>query len=133
MNGVLLEYQLTEALPLVVADRVQLQQVLLNLIMNAMEAMTATTDQARVVGVESRIDQCGSVLVAVRDSGSGLGSETDRVFVPFFTTKANGMGMGLPISRSLIEAHGGRLWAAPNTPQGAVFSFTLPVAGGSRS
>ena len=68
-------------------------------------------------------------MVAVRDSGTGLSSEADRFFTPFFTTKANGMGMGLPISRSLIEGHGGRLWATSNSPHGAVFSFTLPAAG----
>jgi signal transduction histidine kinase len=70
-------------------------------------------------------------LIAVRDSGTGRGLEADRVFTPFFTTKANGMGMGLPISRSLVEGHGGRLWATPNSPHGATFSFTLPAAAGS--
>src|SRR5882672_10040199 len=130
-NRVLLEPQLTEALPPVLADRVQLQQVLLNLIMNGIEAMTALTNRPRLLWVQSRIDESGDVLIAVRDSGPGLGSESDRVFTPFFTTKANGMGMGLPISRSLIEGHGGRLWATPNSPHGAVFSFTLPTAAGS--
>ena len=126
-NRILLERQLTDALPLVLADRVQLQQVLLNLIMNGVEAMTAITDQPRSLWVESRVDESGDVLVAVRDSGTGLCIEAGRVFTPFFTTKANGMGMGLPISRSLIESHGGRLWATPNYPHGAVFSFTLPA------
>jgi len=130
-NRVLLEPQLMEALPPVLADRVQLQQVLLNLIMNGVEAMTALTSRPRLLWVQSRIDESGDVLIAVRDSGPGLGSESDRVFTPFFTTKANGMGMGLPISRSLIEGHGGRLWATPNSPHGAVFSFTLPTAAGS--
>ena len=130
-NRVLLEPQLTKALPFVLADRVQLQQVLLNLIMNGIEAMTAVSDRPRLLWVQSRIDESGDVLVAVRDSGSGLGLDADRVFTPFFTTKASGIGMGLPISRSLIEAHGGRLWAAPNSPHGAVFSFSLPVAAGS--
>jgi PAS domain S-box-containing protein len=130
-NRVLLESQLTKALPLVLADRVQLQQVLLNLIMNGIEAMTAVTDRPRLLCVQSRIDESGDVLVAVRDSGSGLGSEPDRVFTPFFTTKANGMGMGLSISRSLIEGHGGRLWATPNSPHGAGFHFTLPATGRS--
>ena len=126
-NRVLLELQLTKALPPVLADRVQLQQVLLNLIMNGIEAMTAVSDRPRVLWVQSQIDESGHVLVAVRDSGAGLGLERDRVFAPFFTTKANGMGMGLSISRSLIEGHGGRLWATPNYPHGAVFSFTLLV------
>ena len=132
-NRVLVECQLTKALPLVRADRVQLQQVLLNLIMNGIEAMTGVATQFPALSVESRIDESGNVLVAVRDSGTGLGSEADRLFTPFFTTKANGMGMGLAISRSLVESHGGRLWAAPNSPQGAVFSFTLPAAGESPS
>jgi len=126
-NRVLLELQLTKTLPLVLVDRVQMQQVLLNLIINGIEAMTAIIDRPRLLWVQSRIDESGDVLIAVRDSGSGLGSEGDHVFTPFFTTKANGMGMGLSISRSLIEGHGGRLWATPNVPHGAVFSFTLPV------
>ena len=130
-NRVRLERQLTKALPLVLADRVQMQQVLLNLIMNGIEAMIPVTDQPRALWVESRVDESGDILVAVRDSGPGLGSAADRVFTPFFTTKANGMGMGLSISRSLIENHGGRLWAMPNSPMGAVFSFTLPVSPGS--
>ena len=130
-NRVRLERQLTKALPLVLADRVQMQQVLLNLIMNGIEAMIPVTDQPRALWVESRVDESGDILVAVRDSGTGLGSAADRVFTPFFTTKANGMGMGLSISRSLIENHGGRLWAMPNFPMGAVFSFTLPVSAGS--
>ena len=130
-NRVRLERQLTKALPLVLADRVQMQQVLLNLIMNGIEAMIPVTDQPRALWVESRVDESGDILVAVRDSGPGLGSGADRVFTPFFTTKANGMGMGLSISRSLIENHGGRLWAMPNSPIGAVFSFTLPVSPGS--
>jgi PAS domain S-box-containing protein len=129
-NRVLVDCQLSKALPLVLADRVQLQQVLLNLIMNGVEAMIAVTDQSRSLRVESGLDESGEILVAVRDSGAGLGSEVDRVFTPFFTTKANGMGMGLSISQSLIENHGGRLWAKPNFPMGAVFSFTLPISAG---
>jgi PAS domain S-box-containing protein len=132
-NRILLERQLTKALPLVLSDRVQLQQVLLNLIMNGIEAMTPVTNRPRLLEVQSRVDESGDVLVAVRDSGTGLGLETDRVFTPFFTTKANGMGMGLSISRSLVENHGGRLWATPNSPHGAVFCFTLPAAGRSAS
>jgi PAS domain S-box-containing protein len=132
-NQVLPDHQLKTDLPSVLADRVQLQQVLLNLIMNGIEAMAAVTDRPRLLGVQSRIDQSGDVLVVVSDSGTGFGLELDRVFNPFFTTKANGMGMGLSISRSLVESHGGRLWAAPNSPHGAVFSFTLPATGGSPS
>jgi PAS domain S-box-containing protein len=132
-NRILLQSELAQNLPPVLGDRVQLQQVLLNLIINGVEAMTAVTDRPRMLWVESRVDDSGDVLVSVRDSGIGLGSEADRVFTPFFTTKANGMGMGLSISRSLIDDHGGRLWAAPNSPHGAVFSFTLPAAAGSPS
>ena len=132
-NQVLADHQLKTDLPYVLADRVQLQQVLLNLIMNGIEAMAAVTDRPRLLGVQSRIDESGDVLVAVSDSGTGFGLELDRVFNPFFTTKANGMGMGLSISRSLVENHGGRLWAAPSSPHGAVFSFTLPATGGSPS
>jgi C4-dicarboxylate-specific signal transduction histidine kinase len=130
-NRVLVDCQLSKALPLVLADRVQLQQVLLNLIMNGIEAMIAVTDQPHSLWVESGLDESGEILVAVRDSGTGLGSKADRVFTPFFTTKANGMGMGLSISQSLVENHGGRLWAMPNSPMGSVFSFTLPVSAGS--
>lgn len=130
-NHILLECRLADALPRVLGDRVQLQQVLLNLIMNGMEAMTAMANRPRSLWVESRINESGSVRVEVRDSGRGLGSEADRVFTPFFTTKASGTGMGLSISRSLVAAHGGRLWAEPNSPHGAVFCFTLPVAQGS--
>jgi len=130
-HQVSVDCQLTEKLPRVRADRVQLQQVLLNLVMNGVEAMTCA--QPRTLSLESRTDESGDVLVAIRDSGTGLGSDIDCVFTPFFTTKANGMGMGLPISRSLIENHGGRLWATANSPHGAVFSFSLPAAGGSNS
>jgi PAS domain S-box-containing protein len=130
-NHVLVDCHLTETLPQVRADRVQMQQVLLNLVMNGVEAMTGA--QPRTLSLESRTDESGNVLVAVRDSGTGFGSEVDRLFTPFFTTKGNGMGMGLPISRSLIESHGGRLWATANSPQGAVFSFTLPASSESHS
>lgn len=132
-NRVQLDRQLSVALPLVLADRVQMQQVLLNLIMNGIEAMAAVTNRPRSLCMQSRIDDSGDVLVAVCDSGTGLSSETHRLFTPFFTTKANGIGMGLSISRSLVESHGGRLWAEPNTPHGAVFCFTLPESGGSAS
>ena len=130
-HQVLVDCHLTETLPHVRADRIQLQQVLLNLIMNGVEAMIGA--QSRTLSVDSRTDESGDVLVAVRDSGKGFGSEVDRLFTPFFTTKGNGMGMGLPISRSLIENHGGQLWAAANSPHGAVFSFTLPALSGSDS
>jgi len=132
-NQVLVDHQLTTDLPFVLADRVQLQQVLLNLIMNGIEASVAVTDRPRLLWVQSRIGESGDVTVAVSDSGTGFDLEVDRVFTPFFTTKAKGMGMGLSISRSLVESHGGRLWATSNSPCGAVFSFTLPVTAGSPS
>jgi len=130
-NRVSLERQLTKALPLVMADRVQLQQVLVNLLMNAIEAMSAVTNRPRLLWVQSQLDESGNILVAIRDSGTGLSFEADALFTPFVTTKADGLGMGLPISRSLIEGHGGHLWSEPNVPHGAAFSFTLPIDNGS--
>lgn len=129
-NRILLERQLTEPLPLVLGERVQLQQVLLNLIVNGIEAMSSVANRPRFLWVESRLDESGNVMVVIRDSGTGLRSEADSVFMSFFTTKAHGMGMGLSISRSVVEGLGGRLWAKPNFPQGAVFSFTLPISTG---
>jgi PAS domain S-box-containing protein len=129
-NRILLERQLTEPLPLVLGERVQLQQVLLNLIVNGIEAMSSVANRPRFLWVESRLDEPGNVMVVIRDSGTGLRSEAERVFKSFFTTKAHGMGMGLSISRSVVEGLGGRLWAKPNFPQGAVFSFTLPISTG---
>jgi len=129
-HQVSIDRQLTADLPAVLADRIQMQQVLLNLIKNGVDAMIPVADRPRRLCVQSRIDESGDVHVAVSDSGTGFGSEMDRVFAPFFTTKQNGMGMGLSISRSLVESHGGRLWAGPNSPYGAVFSFTLPASGG---
>jgi C4-dicarboxylate-specific signal transduction histidine kinase len=116
-------------LPSVVADRVQLQQVVLNLVMNAIEAMASVTGRPRMLVIRSERGEDDMVRVAVRDTGVGIAaSDVDRVFGAFFTTKPGGMGMGLSISRSIIEAHGGRLWAAPNEPDGAIFQFSLPVA-----
>jgi PAS domain S-box-containing protein len=126
-NQILVDHQLTTDLPFVLADRVQLQQVLLNLVMNSIEALAPVTNRPRLLRVQSGTDESGEVLVAVSDSGTGFDLEVGHVFTPFFTTKAKGMGMGLSISRSLVESHGGRLWAGPNSPHGAVFSFTLPA------
>jgi C4-dicarboxylate-specific signal transduction histidine kinase len=112
----------------VMGDRVQLQQVLLNLMVNGIEAMAAVKNRPRLLSVQTRVNESGNILVAMRDSGTGLGLETDRIFTPFFTTKENGMGMGLAISRSLVEGHGGQLWAERSCSQGAVFYFTLPAA-----
>ena len=132
-HGVLLEMQLSDAVqPLIFADRVQLQQVILNLIMNAVEAMSETRDGSRELLIRTGTDASGGVVVTARDSGPGLAPENlDRLFTPFYTTKSQGMGMGLAICRSIVEAHGGRLWATANPPHGAVFQFTLP-AGGER-
>jgi C4-dicarboxylate-specific signal transduction histidine kinase len=127
-NHVLLKQQLNDDLPLVRGDRVQLQQVILNLIMNGLEAIAKDKDSVRELSVRSDRAGANSVGVAVSDSGEGLDSaNVDRVFDAFFTTKPDGMGMGLAISRTIIESHGGRLWATANTPKGAVFQFTLPI------
>jgi len=123
----LLKTQLADGLPLISGDRVQLQQVMLNLILNAVEAMSGSSEATRELLIKTEQDGPGTVLVAVRDSGPGLKSESlDRVFDAFYTTKPGGMGMGLSICRSIVEGHGGRVWAMPNLPQGATFQFTLP-------
>jgi PAS domain S-box-containing protein len=132
-NGVVLATSLSPGLPPVFGDSAQLQQVLLNLIVNAIEAMGAVTDRPRRLQIASREDAAQAVLVEVRDSGPGLAPEqADRLFDAFYTTKAHGLGIGLSISRSIIEAHGGRLWAAQNVPHGAVFQLSLPAAGEGR-
>jgi len=114
--------------PSVLADRVQLQQVILNLVVNALEAMSTVTGAPRVVEIGASKHEAEAVLVAVRDSGVGLDPHNrDRIFDAFHTTKPEGMGMGLAISRSIVEAHGGRLWATPNDGPGETFQFTLPV------
>jgi len=119
---------LGEGLPAIEGDRVQLQQVVLNLIVNAVQAMTAIAEGPRELFIATTRAEPTSVLVAVRDSGPGLGPESlERLFAPFYTTKADGLGMGLSICRSIIEAHGGRVWAEPNEPQGAIFQFTVPA------
>jgi two-component system sensor histidine kinase/response regulator len=117
--------------PAVLGDRVQLQQVILNLITNAIAAMISVEDRPRELRIETAAD-CGTVQVSVQDTGVGLGHEdVEQLFRPFFTTKRGGIGMGLSISRSIIEAHGGRLWAASRSGRGAVFQFSLPIADGA--
>jgi signal transduction histidine kinase len=112
----------------VLGDRVQLQQVLLNLIRNAIEAMTAVTDRPRTLTISSQPTDAGEVMVTVEDAGTGLDPAiTDRIFHPLFTTKPNGMGMGLAICRSIVEAHHGRLWVSPNLPHGTTIRFTVPL------
>jgi signal transduction histidine kinase len=125
-NGVSVKVQLADDMPLVEGDRVQLQQVMLNLIINAIQAMS-DVDARRDLHLSAMNIASEGTLVAVRDSGPGLSSNHfSRMFEPFYTTKPDGFGMGLPICRSIIEAHGGRLWATPNEPRGVVFQFTLP-------
>jgi PAS domain S-box-containing protein len=123
-----LHLQLDNNIPLVKGDKVQLQQVVLNLVMNAIEAMTTMKDHRRVLAIKSAAED-GNVRVTVQDSGPGLdAATTERIFDPFFTTKPDGMGMGLSISKSIVENHGGRLWAAPAVPGGTAFHFKLPLA-----
>jgi PAS domain S-box-containing protein len=123
---------LNPELPTIMADRVQLQQVVLNLVMNGIDAMRAVTDRLRVLTVRSQLDDRNNIVVSVGDSGVGLDAVSrERVFDTFFTTKSDGMGMGLAISKSIIEAHHGRLWAAPQSRFGAVFAFALPSAAGA--
>ena len=127
-HRVSVQAQLATDLPSVEGDRVQLQQVILNLIMNAIEAMSGADDGARELRLSTETDAAGGVLVAVRDSGPGLDPQSAaRVFEAFYTTKSEGMGMGLAICRSIVEEHGGRLWASANEPRGAVFQLTLPA------
>jgi PAS domain S-box-containing protein len=129
-SGTLLQTQLADGLPLVLGDRIQLQQVMLNLIFNAVEAMSGSDDGSRELLISSEEDGANGVRIAVRDWGPGLKPESlDRLFDAFYTTKPDGMGMGLSICRSIIEAHGGRVWATPNVPQGAALQFTLPQQG----
>jgi C4-dicarboxylate-specific signal transduction histidine kinase len=116
-----------EDLP-IMGDRVQLQQVLLNLTMNGVEAMKGVTERARELSISSRLAEPGSVLVAVEDTGTGLDpAVAERMFQPFFTTKPDGLGMGLAICRSIMEAHGGRLWISTRAPHGADVRFTIPL------
>jgi PAS domain S-box-containing protein len=120
--------ELSNDLSLVWGDRVQLQQVILNLVMNAIEAMSGISQTQRRLLVSSVNDGPNGVLVSVRDSGPGFDETApDRLFEAFYTTKENGMGIGLAVSRTIIQAHGGRLWAMPNVPRGAIFQFTLPT------
>lgn len=129
-NPVDLQTNLTIGLPLVAADRVQLQQVILNLVVNALEAMNGVDGRPRALVLSSGKNDLNEVFVEVRDSGPGLdAANADRLFRSFYTTKTEGMGMGLSISRMIVESHGGRLSARANEPHGAVFCFTLPIQG----
>jgi len=126
-NGVSVQTDLADGLPLIEGDRVQLQQVILNLLINAIQAMSGDSEGARELLISTARAEPNGLVVAVQDSGPGLAPEVlARLFEPFYTTKPGGLGLGLSICRSIIEAHGGRLWASANTPRGAIFQFTLP-------
>jgi hypothetical protein len=119
------ERKLADDLPAVALDRVQVQQVLVNLIRNGIEAMDGVADGSRALEIHTARDSQDAIRIEVRDAGTGF-KDTDRVFEPFFTTKPNGMGMGLAICRSIVESHGGRLWTTNNEIRGATVAFTLP-------
>ena len=130
-HDVLLETELSAELEPISGDRGQMEQVILNLTVNAIEAMATDDHPPRVLRITSQMAREDDVLIAVADTGAGLDPATgDGIFDAFFTTKPDGMGMGLSICRSIIEAHGGRLWASPNSPRGSIFQFTVPTATG---
>jgi signal transduction histidine kinase len=127
-RGVSLRTDLAADLPQILGDRVQFQQVILNLLLNAIEATSEMSEGPRELLLTSQAQSPDEILIAVRDSGLGIDpGKVEQIFNPFVTTKAGGMGMGLPISRSIIERHGGRLWARANEEFGATFQFSLPV------
>lgn len=127
-QGIALRTDLAADLPRARGDRVQLQQVVLNLIMNGMEAMRGMNGAAREIWIRTSRDEAAGVKVVVEDCGVGLSAEiADKIFQPFFTTKEQGIGMGLSISRTIVESHAGRLWATPGTERGAIFQFTIPI------
>ena len=128
-NRVTLRLELAPALPAVFGDRIQLQQVIMNLVINGIQSMASVTDRPRELLIRSRLGEDDQVLIEVRDCGSGIDpQDMQQLFNAFFTTKPNGMGMGLSICRSIIEAHGGRIWASSNAGPGATFAFTVPSA-----
>jgi signal transduction histidine kinase len=126
-NRVIVQQELADDLPRVAGDRVQLQQVILNLLRNASEAMSAVDGRSRQLVIRTEADEDGHVRLTVKDAGVGFTPQAaDRLFESFYTTKNDGMGIGLSVSRSIIESHHGRLWATPNTGPGATFSFFIP-------
>ncbi len=126
-SHVILLMELADDLPPVTADRVQLQQVVLNLLLNASDAMSGVEDRRRRVVVRTERDDGNHIRLSVKDAGVGLNPQSlDRIFEAFYTTKTGGMGIGLSVSRSIIERHRGRLWATPNDGPGATFSFSIP-------
>jgi C4-dicarboxylate-specific signal transduction histidine kinase len=128
-NRIVVRTHLMNGLVAIRGDRVQLQQVLVNLILNAVEAMSSVEDRARELSIRTEQSQSGGIFVAVHDTGFGIDpGNLERVFEPFYTTKTSGVGMGLSICQTIIKHHGGRLWVSANEPRGAVFQFTLPAA-----
>jgi C4-dicarboxylate-specific signal transduction histidine kinase len=133
-HQVSLRMNMAAGLSMILGDRIQLQQVIINLVMNGIEAMQSVTDRPRELVVKSGQDELGQVLISVADCGVGIAAENvDMLFDPFFTTKSSGLGMGLSICRSIVETHGGRLWAAATVPHGSLFQFTLPAGTDSAS
>src|SRR5579864_4836982 len=127
-SGVSVHTELADGASLVEGDRVQLQQVVLNLVVNAIQAMSTVGDGVRELLITTSQAEPHGVVVTVKDSGPGLAPDSlERIFDPFYSTKSGGLGMGLSICRSIIEAHGGRLWSSANAPHGAVFQFTVPA------
>jgi signal transduction histidine kinase len=127
-HGILLRTELSSDLQAALGDPVQLQQVMVNLIMNAVEAVSARGEEPREMLLRSQKHGSDQILISVRDSGVGIDpGKLDRIFKPFVTSKPGGMGMGLSISTSIVQAHGGRLWAVPNEDHGATFQFSIPV------
>ena len=125
----MVQTSLPREVPKVLGDRVQLQQVIMNLVINGADAMSAISGRPRILRIGSHVNSAEHVVIMVGDSGTGIDDAVrKRVFDPLFTTKSNGMGMGLPICRSIVRAHGGELWAAPADPHGTEFRFTVPVA-----
>jgi two-component system sensor kinase FixL len=128
LHNIRVSLEINSGLPAARGDKVQLQQVLLNLLLNAFDALKNAPADERSVAVQADLDGANRLKVAVRDRGTGLnGEQFDKIFEPFYTTKPDGLGMGLSISRSIVEAHGGRLWAENNRDRGATFYFTLPI------
>jgi signal transduction histidine kinase len=127
-NRVSVRTRLAAGLTPIWGDRVQLQQVVMNLILNSVEAMSLVEEGARELSISTKQGETSDILVAVQDSGSGIDPKHfERVFAPFYTTKTSGIGMGLSICRSIVDAHGGRLWAEANRSRGAIFQFTVPA------
>jgi signal transduction histidine kinase len=127
-NGISVKTEFAKGLPIITCDRVQLQQVVLNLILNALQAMGGEREGARQVLIITSQTESNDLRVGIQDTGPGLSSETlSRLFEPFYTTKPNGTGLGLAICRSIVETHGGRLWATPCQPRGVLFQFIIPA------